>query len=1239
MGDAGNDGYRKQSGIYYQVYAPNTPKVNEANAAEKLEEDFQKLKDGWEEISNIKEYNFVFNDKYGGSVQLLEATNSRLKADSPNIEFELFLAKDLENVFFELSESDILGLGFSIDRRQAIENAYQYLELIKTELERENVNFAQKILEPVRSIILDLNDDSLSFEYEVLECRCLQKTEKVDEAKQKYESLSKSFPRDPRPLLYLAEIYINDKDNDKNDELLKKSEEIDSEFWLLKLEQLVRKLNLGEKIDTKNIDEQTFPDDPKIKSSFYRLYALAFDGAGDQVSADSFIEKAIKLTPDRFSNYLDELAIIHHRMIANEDPSKKLLLSQELLEKTEAVEKKFLDYGDIGARNKSHLNVIKLDAFLVQDNIREFELVVKDTFELAINCYFDKRIELIFVGILQFVELPDNELNKLVVYLRASRNRISDDFVKVLIAQFNTRDTLFTDGKKFFGELNYPKYVEFINNLEDKNYKKILDFLKEDIPFAVTVVNTLKSQPDLRKGIIEGLPDEKNIQKEKLRLLVNFDEQDYDRAFEILKQLDLSSLNYIECRPMLYSAQQNQAWDFEVIILEKLLEKEKNEKEIFNLKFRLLHAYLNLRKFSAVMEIGEQLLDEDATKHFLDQRSREGLLNNTLIGCIERGKVDNEALKKAKDLLHKNALENPSLDFKVGVEAETYLANNEPENALNAVIEAIKSRKLLSSQEYAQLYFLFVRIGNQIDSFSTVSLGTVKDNTFVKLKGKDQWYFIGNENELDAISINQGNNKHPLFIDKMLKDKVIFDIRYSSENREYEIELIYTIEKYILWKVIQNFQGLASDGDLAGVDMIEVPPVKDTNDPKNLLKFFEDLKTRTEPLFEIYSKSNVPLAMLAISEGGLEHAIGRILQEEKGYIHFSNGSIEELEKQKELAKRIVNEKEQFYIDGTSALFLSEAGMLQKIYTGIPNLKVPQSVISMLADITGKFRYEPGQTGQSMGYAKGKLTMSSVDKDRQEEIRSNFVESIKLLESTPENVVAISPANKVDCLSEKQTPPELSDACILAQKENIPVLTEDFLYLQLNELETKKKAPEYFSSLALIRLLYEEKQISFEEYLNYFGYLSSYRFRFLNLTTEDIEKAVFGDGAIKTVKPENIRKLNFPLTLSEEYGVPFQTAFRVVGLFFIQVLVDNAITVDIAEKIFIEILETFPTEMGKKEIGQTLLGVCIRAIENIRSKSLIKIGDQMLHKKNDQLLQLTEIYSSKPKLWAPNQPNL
>ena len=257
-GDGGNDGYRKKFGIYYQVYAPNTPKIKESEAAKKLKEDFEKLKNEWSEISEVKEYNFVFNDKYGGSVQLLEKSVSELKKYNQNIEFKLFLANDLENVFFALSQSDILNLGFNIDQRQAISNAYTYLEYVKNELDRDNTKLAVKILETNKNIISALSDERLSFEYEIIECRCLQKLEKTDEAKDKYENICKRFSKDPRAFLYLAEIYLNNKEFDKNKDLLKQAEKIDHDFWLLKLEQLVRESHLGKKIDTKNIDEKAF---------------------------------------------------------------------------------------------------------------------------------------------------------------------------------------------------------------------------------------------------------------------------------------------------------------------------------------------------------------------------------------------------------------------------------------------------------------------------------------------------------------------------------------------------------------------------------------------------------------------------------------------------------------------------------------------------------------------------------------------------------------------------------------------------------------------------------------------------------------------------------------------------------------------------------------------------------------------------------------------------------------------
>jgi len=1232
-GDGGNDGYRKDLGIYYQVYAPRTPKINEKDAAEKLQEDFQKLKNEWDEISNIKIYNFVFNDKYDGSVQLLEEAITILQTANSSIEFHLFLAKDLESVFFQLSESDVLGLGFNIDLRQAVENAYSYLEHVKDELDRENANLAQKILENIKDIILELNDENLLLEYEILESRCLQKLEKIDEAKERYGNISRRFPKDSRPILYLAEICLNDKDFDGNRNLLEKAENIDPDYWLLKLEQLVRKLHLGEKIDIENIDENTFPDDPKINASFYRLYALFFQKSGDETNADRFIEKAIHLSPDRLNNYLDEMTLIEIRMLTNEDISERLEMSQKLLKKVARAEHKFLDHSDIGARNKANLNIYKLDALLVQDNILEFVSLSRETFKLATTCYFDRRIEQIIAGVFKLISLPDNELNQLLDYLKNSKKEISDELSGVLIFQFSLRDALFIKGKRFFEDINNRKYFEFINEFEKENHEQVLEFLKHDVPLAIALASTpLKRYPGLRRKIIENLPDDKNIQKDKLNLLLNFDDMDFDEAFQILKRLDLSKLDYIECRPMLQIARQKEAWDFEIIILEKLLDKEENEKEIFNLKLQLLYAYLNLKKFPEVIGAGEQLLNEDFAKKLLDSRNKEGLLTNTLIACLERGKVDNEAFKKARKLLKEYPLEKPSFEFKAGIEAEIYLNSDDVESALKALVEGVKIKKIFSPQEYARLHFLFVNIGNRID-LNLDSLKNVQENTFVKLRKKDQWYFFGSENELDALLINRASNKYPLFIDKKLGDKLIFNNKYSSEIYEDVIELVYSIEKYVLWQSVQNFQKLAKDGDLVGAQMIEIPPKDDTIDIQNLLKYFEDLKTRTEPLFKMYCKNNVPLAVLAISEGGLVNAIGHIQQENKGFINFSIGTTEELEYQRGIARKIIDEKMPFYIDGTSAMFLSETGMLQKIYAQLPNLKVPQSVISLLAEITDRFRYSPGQTGH-MGYTQGKITFSSIDKDKRDLIRSNFVASIKLFELNPTNIGIISLANKIDCFSETQVSAELSDACILAQKENLPVLTEDFLYLKVNELETKKKAPEYFSSWALVRVLYEEGYITFDEYLEYFSYLSSYRFRFLSLSPDDIDKAVFGDGDIKNIKPENIRRFNFPLILSEDYGVPFDVGLKVVGIFFFRKMMDDAVELDNVEKIFVEIIESFPTKMNKKEFGERLLGACVTVFENTVPKNLCRFEDKLKYKKIEKLLQVIESFSVESKLVTP-----
>lgn len=78
--DKGSDGYRPDEGIYYQVYAPKNPDEKEAEAVRKLKRDFEKLKTGWNQISEVTTFYFVFNDKGSGPTIEIEKALAELRA-------------------------------------------------------------------------------------------------------------------------------------------------------------------------------------------------------------------------------------------------------------------------------------------------------------------------------------------------------------------------------------------------------------------------------------------------------------------------------------------------------------------------------------------------------------------------------------------------------------------------------------------------------------------------------------------------------------------------------------------------------------------------------------------------------------------------------------------------------------------------------------------------------------------------------------------------------------------------------------------------------------------------------------------------------------------------------------------------------------------------------------------------------------------------------------------------------
>jgi hypothetical protein len=109
QGDRGNDGYENEHGRYFQVFAPEKPKASIKAAIEKAHTDFRdKLIPHWGSFCEVKEYYFVFNDKYQGCTFDIEKKLAEIKQSHKLTEACVYLAKHLEDECLNLKEDQIL---------------------------------------------------------------------------------------------------------------------------------------------------------------------------------------------------------------------------------------------------------------------------------------------------------------------------------------------------------------------------------------------------------------------------------------------------------------------------------------------------------------------------------------------------------------------------------------------------------------------------------------------------------------------------------------------------------------------------------------------------------------------------------------------------------------------------------------------------------------------------------------------------------------------------------------------------------------------------------------------------------------------------------------------------------------------------------------------------------------------------------------------------------------------------
>lgn len=122
QGDGGNDGYESEYGRYFQVFSPKEPSDSQSNAIKKVAEDFKdKLIPHWQNICEVKEYFFVFNDKYHGSFLELEKQLSEIKQNNRLKAASVFCAKDLEQEFMRLDDEYIIMIVGNVPNTESIQ--------------------------------------------------------------------------------------------------------------------------------------------------------------------------------------------------------------------------------------------------------------------------------------------------------------------------------------------------------------------------------------------------------------------------------------------------------------------------------------------------------------------------------------------------------------------------------------------------------------------------------------------------------------------------------------------------------------------------------------------------------------------------------------------------------------------------------------------------------------------------------------------------------------------------------------------------------------------------------------------------------------------------------------------------------------------------------------------------------------------------------------------------------------
>lgn len=1221
-GDGGNDGYNRAGGIYYQVYSPLNPETKDAEAAQKMRVDFEKLYEKWNHLTPIQEFNFLFNDNYTGISIVLAEMLSALEKDYPGISFKIITSEKLQRIFMSLDEASLLALNFNIDTRQALELATSILDRAAIEIERESIGVSRQLLQSCDKLLSSIDSEDAVIRSTILSVKCDQKEEKWGLAESALEKLYSMYPESLQVLIALGELKLALDKYDENLSYLNAAIAIEESNAELKLAILSRKVHLHEQVDKDDDFEKELASTPRMLSSYFRLISLLNFHDGDIETAKLSISQAIQLNPNRFDNYRLEL---EYNFMEAKGLKEKDLQQVELGKIEVSLNELIENFGGrelLPARTLVYTGRLQADILYLTGEAEKFQEVAFQILLDCQDCYLNKGIEFVLMHIMAGGKVHVETLTALCEYVVNSKSEIGIELSKALVLQFSLNGILYEQGEEFFRTMKCSSIIELIERHRANDAEYLKDFVKSDPEFAVAFLGSAKKYSKEIEDLIDAIEIDE-ITKEKLKFHLLCESGDLAAAFDIAKTISIDRVGLFEIDHFLEVANKSDAWDLELDLIARVIDIKGNGIPV---RFRVsqFNALLKSGKHSEAISIGKDILAMDSSDELLSLNNKKYIFEHVMSACYEKSKYDVSFVDTARELIEVYGERYSGFNTKIGYLPGILCKIGKHEDALVSISNAIVEERGLTQNEYARLFFMVcIEIGNHID-FKGYELESIEAGCFVKMDGDCQWYRVGGEAPLDAVHITPDSHLYQNILDKKPGDSISFISEIEGAEIYESISEVLSLKGYIVMKVRQAFQKLAPKELLPGVHQFTIKEQGGRIDEKHLVQTLESLSSSNDAIFSEYKKSVIPFAFLAVNEGGFIGAIGKILGEQAGYINFSDGSLNDYASQVEKAKELLASEKLVYLDGTSAAFLAEFSIFRKVVSQLPGLKIPQSVVGLLSSLAERFTPTADSPGM-ISVRKGAIVYSETDSARLERVKSAFLAAINECEDNPGLTVLLSNANKSDDTLENGLPPEFVDASILARRNDGYLITDDQIYLRAAEIVLSYEKIDHISSLALIRAMYELGLISFSNYLEYFGFVSTYRFRFLSISPADITKAILGDGLIQDFRPENLDHFNFPYTLSVEYGVSADELVRVLSNVLFGFLIDDSIPEEIYGRIVLEIMSRLPSDTTKLDVLNLIIKNCEESAKNNQQAATIKTNPEGVRSKLVRLKNTRAFY--------------